>query len=194
MLAWHFVGETLRDGSPVPLDGVPLVFEGTPVMCASGFHAGLDPFDALQYAPGHTLCHVDCQGVTEVGSDKLVCTSRTILARIDAVELLYYFARRQALSFLRLLPEDLEPVVLDYLVTGDPSLRPAVVLAADRGPFIETASSRHAMSAVAACARDTARYAAQDAANHATWAAVYEKADYSAREDFNALVRESFGL
>ena len=84
--AWHFVGAKLRDGSAIPADGVKLRFAGEPIMCKRGLHASIDPFDALQYAPGSTLCLVDCSGKVIEGHDKLVCTERTIVARIDATK------------------------------------------------------------------------------------------------------------
>ena len=49
--AWHFVGKKLRDGRPIPADGVKLRHTGPVVMCKSGLHASLHPFDALKYAP-----------------------------------------------------------------------------------------------------------------------------------------------
>lgn len=39
MRAWHFVGTTLRDGRPVPADGVTLRHDGPLRLCASGLHA-----------------------------------------------------------------------------------------------------------------------------------------------------------
>ena len=53
MRAYHFVGSTLRDGSPIPEDGVTLVYSGALKMCRSGLHASIEPFDALCYAPGN---------------------------------------------------------------------------------------------------------------------------------------------
>jgi hypothetical protein len=50
--AWHFVGDTLRDGRPVPVDGKLLRFDGVPILCESGLHAGRVPSDALRYALG----------------------------------------------------------------------------------------------------------------------------------------------
>ena len=86
--AWHFVGNTLRDGRPVPADGVKLTHPGVPVLCSSGLHASVYPFDALPYAPGATLCLVECGGTILHQEDKLVCTERTILARMNAEPLL----------------------------------------------------------------------------------------------------------
>ncbi len=120
--AWHFVGDTLRDGRPVPADGVRLTHPSMPILCESGLHASLHPFDALQYAPGPVLCLVECGGTILYQSDKLVCTERVIVTRMDATPLLRYFARQQALSVVHLwTPPD---VVLDYL-RGDDTARAA---------------------------------------------------------------------
>ena len=50
--AYHFVGDELRDGRPVPPVGEWLVHDGPVKMCESGLHASRHPFDALMYAPG----------------------------------------------------------------------------------------------------------------------------------------------
>ena len=62
MIAYHFVGETLRDGRPVPADGEWLEHDGELVMCQSGLHASPSPWEALQYAPGAVLCRVELDG------------------------------------------------------------------------------------------------------------------------------------
>ena len=130
-LAWHFVGEKLRDGRPVPADGEWLEHNGALVMCESGLHFSRQPFDALQYAPGPILCLVEIDGTIVNGDDKGICTRRKIIARMDATELMRYFARMQALSVIH-LNEDLcnSEVVVDYLMTGDESLRDAARAAA----------------------------------------------------------------
>ena len=121
MKAWHFVGDTLRDGRPVPKDGEWLVHDGPVEMCAYGLHASTQPFDALTYAPGNTLCLVECEDIAETKKDKFVCRRRKIIARMNTEEMLRYFARMQALSVVHLW--DAPDVVLDYLMTGDESLR-----------------------------------------------------------------------
>ena len=98
MRAWHFVGASLRDGSPVPADGVLLRLGGQPIPCERGLHASEHPFDALRFAPGPHLCLVECGGViVPHGSpvDKIACQERTIIARMDnAIEV----AREQVLA------------------------------------------------------------------------------------------------
>ena len=117
MRAWHFVGDTLRDGRPVPADGEKLIFNEEPILCIQGLHASIDPFDALTYAPGATLCLVECGGNIVMGHDKLVCTERAIIVRMDADPLLREFARWCALSVIHMW--DAPPVVLDYLMGDD---------------------------------------------------------------------------
>ena len=121
-LAWHFVGKTLRDGSPIPADGKWLEFDGKVKMCESGLHASFEPFDALQYAPGNTLCLVEVADIVDKQSDKIVCRRRKIIARMDAEEMLRDFARMQAISVSHLW--DIPDVVCDYLM-GDDAARAA---------------------------------------------------------------------
>ena len=170
-LAWHFCGSALRDGRPVPVDGVMLKHDGPLVMCESGLHASRQPFDALTYAPGETLCLVEIGGEIVTDTDKLICRERTIIARMGATELLRYFARMQALSVIH-LNEDLcnSEVVCDYLMTGDESLR----------------------DAARAAARDAAWAAAWAAARAAAWDAAGAAAGAAARQHFNDLVYECF--
>ena len=122
-LAYHFVGDTLRDGRPVPADGEWLEHEGEVELCASGLHWSAEPFDALQYAPGNTLCLVEYGGETKIGDDKGVSARRRIVKRIDAGPLLREFARWSALQVIELW--DAPDVVRQYLTTGDESLRAA---------------------------------------------------------------------
>jgi len=167
--AWHFVNKKLRDGSPIPRDGKRLVFKGQPILCEQGLHASLEPFDALQYAPGNTLCLVECGGIILHQDDKLVCTERTIIARMNAEPLLIFFARQQALSVIHLYPNGTDDVVFDYLMTGDEKLRDAAGDAA--GAAAWTAAGAAAGAAARAAAWAAAGAAAGDAAWAAAWAA-----------------------
>jgi hypothetical protein len=202
--AWHFVGDTLRDGRPVPPDGVKLTHDGPVIPCQSGLHASVHPFDALQYAPGPTLCLVECGGtIVEHGNpvDKIACSDRTIIVRMDATDMLRHFARQQALSVVHLW--DAPQIVLDYLM-GDDAARDAAWAAA------RDAARVAARAAARAAARDAARDAAWAAARGAAWAAAWAAATAAAtaaawaaatdadaawaaaRNDFDALVRECF--
>ena len=191
MKAWHFIGDTLRDGRPVPADGITLRHDGPLLMCRSGLHASLHPWDALKYAPGSTLCLVEAGGETEHEPDKLVCMERTIIARMGAEPLLRYFARQQALSVVHLWNAPQE--VLDYLM-GDDDARDATRDAA-RG-----CREGRAFDAARAAALGAARDAAWAAARDAAWAAVRaatrdaarDAARAAARADFACLVNDAF--
>ena len=165
-LAWHFVGKTLRDGRPIPADGEWLEHTGEVRICSTGLHASLEPFDALEYSPGAKLCLVEVEDIVDQQSDKLVCRRRKIIARMDATEMLRYFARMRALSVLHLW----EPpqVVCDYLMTGDDE-------------SIRAAARDAAWAAAWAAAGDAAWAAAWDAARDAAWAAARAAAWDAAR-------------
>ena len=189
--AWHFVDDTLRDGRPIPADGEWLVHAGPVEICAAGLHASRRPWHALEYAPGSVLCRVECDEIVAEKADKLVCRRRRIIERIDITETLRYFARMQALSVIRLYdnPPD---VVLDYLMTGDASIRDAAWAAA------WAAARDAARDAARAAARDDAWTAARVAARAAAWAAAWvaarDAAWAAAGSDFDALVQEQFGM
>ena len=129
---WHFVNATLRDGSPIPKNGEWLEYTGKVKMCESGLHFSPTPAQALEYAPGATLCYVEIENVVEQDKNKGVCTRRKIIAKMDATEVLRYFARMQALSVSHLWADSDDPgdVVLDYLLTGDENARAAARAAA----------------------------------------------------------------
>ena len=128
ILAWHFCGETLLDGRPIPEDGAELEHKSELVMCVNGLHASVKILDALYYAPGNTICRVACYGEVIKQEDKLVCSKRTVLWRIDAEKLLASFARQQALSVSHLW--QMPPLVKEYLETGNEQIRAAASAAA----------------------------------------------------------------
>ena len=113
MIAYHFVGATLRDGKPIPPDGKWITRKKV-VMCESGLHASLHVADALKYAPGNTLCLVELGGKIIGSDDKVVASKRKIIARFDATDLLRADARASALSVIRLW--EAPDVVIQYLV------------------------------------------------------------------------------
>ena len=189
--AYHFVGATLRDGAPVPADGVWLEHAGPLVMCASGLHAARHSFDALAYAPSPLLCRVQMDGETVEQDDKLVSRRRRILARIDVTDLLWAFARQCASDVLPLW--DAPDVVRRYLTTGDETLRDAARAAAGTAAWDAAAAARDAARAAAwdaaraarAAAWDgaaAARYAAGAAARAAAWDAAGDAAGAAARD------------
>jgi hypothetical protein len=137
-------------------------------MCESGLHASRHPMDALQYAPGATLCLVECDGIVAEGHDKLACRRRRIVKRIDATELLWKASRQFALSVIQLWNAPV--VVREFLETGDETKRDAA------GDAAGAAAWAAAWAAVGA--------AAGDAAGAAAWAAQ--------KEAFAKLVNEAF--
>lgn len=181
VMAWHFVGEKLRDGRDIPPDGVELVHEGPLEMCISGLHASVLLIDALRYAPGVTLCRVKCCGAIVSSYDKLVCTRRTIEWRLDTTEVLRAFARQCALDVAHLW--EMPDIVRQHLTIGDGSLRiPAWNIASHAASAAATLGTADAALASAAARSATgstpAALAAVLAADAA--AAALAAADYGA--------------
>ena len=117
---WHFTDKTLRDGRPVPDEGIWLEHEGPIKMCETGLHGSRTPFDALQYAPGSTLCYCEFEGIVQEDKDKFVARRRKIIAKGNATEALRYFARMQVVSVIHNYPNGTDDVVFDWLM-GDNS-------------------------------------------------------------------------
>jgi hypothetical protein len=182
MFAWHFVGKTLRNGAPIPPDGEWLEHDGKIIMCQSGLHASVHPFDALKYASGTTLCIVEVDGTIINDDDKLVASRRRIIARRDATTMLREFARTQALSVIHLW--NAPDVVRQYLITGDETLRAAARAAAwaAASDAARAAAWDAAWGASWAAARASARDAAWTATWPAAWAAAWAAARASARD------------
>jgi hypothetical protein len=191
-LAWHFTGDRLRDGSPIPDVGQKLIFKGDIEICARGYHWSKQPFDALQYAPGSKLHLVEYGGIVQEQADKGCSSERTILKSIDATTLLRRFAADQALSVAHLW--DMPDVVREYLTTLDEKLRAAAraavdaAYAADYAAYAARAAARAYAYASAAARADAAR-AARAAANAARAAA-----RAAARKDFNNKVYKAFNM
>ena len=185
MLAYHFVGETLRDGRPIPPDGEWLEHTGPLVLCESGLHASRNPFDALRYAPGATLCLVEVDGEIIEADDKLVARRRRIIARRDATTMLRKFACKQALSVAHLwaMPE----IVRQYLTTQDENLRAAKAAAEAAAKAAEAAAEAAAKAAAwaaeaaAKVATANAAEAAKAAAEAAAWAATWAADEFTQR-------------
>jgi hypothetical protein len=200
--AYHFTGSHLRDGRPVPAIGETLVHDGPIIWCESGLYASRDAFDALRYAPGAMLHRVLCEEIERDDKTKLVCRRRTIVASIDATDLLRSFARSCALDVIDLW--NAPDVVRQYLETGDESLRAAARDARDAWAAWDARDARAAAwtAAVAAAvaAAEDAWTAARDAARNAVWAAVWAAAWTAARNAaqetqrarFNSMVDAAF--
>ena len=180
-IGWHFIaGDKLRDGTTAPKDGAWLKYDGKLIMCERGLHFSRLPHEALQYAPGATLCLIEYGGKVVMGNDKGVCSRRRIIARMDATELLRFYARMQAVKVLEYWDTEPPEVVCDYLMTGDESARSA---------------ARSAAWSAAESAAESARSAARRAAWSAAWSAAEsaaESARRAASAEFNALVYEAF--
>ena len=193
ILAYHFVGATLRDGSPIPPDGEWLEYVGDIRICESGYHASVEPFDALHYAPGNTLCLVECDDVVAQQSDKLVCRRRRIMARFDAADFLWEAARAWALEVAHLWAAP--PVVIEYLQTGDESKRDAASSAALAAAW-DAAASSVAWYAASAVASSAALAVAWDAASAVAWyaasAVAWDAARDAQRRHFNDAVADKF--
>ena len=125
---YHFTGPKLRDGRPIPPIGEWLIHEGPAVMGQSGLHASVHPFDALAYAPGPMLHKVELKDIVQTRIDKVLARQRRIIATIDATQILWRFARAEALSVIHLW--DAPQVVRQYLETGKEELRDAARAAA----------------------------------------------------------------
>lgn len=192
-LAWHFLRADgrLRDGRTAPRDGVVLIHDGPVIPCVAGLHASRHPFDALRYAPGPILCLVRCGGIIVPHGDpedKLACSERTIIARMDFAEPLRYFARMRALSVVHLW--DAPDVVLDYLMSGDEAIRAAARAAAWYAA--SAAASAAARYAAWEAAWEAARNAALAAALAAARAAARAAAMADARDDARAAAKTEF--
>jgi len=178
MLAYHFVGEKLRDGRDVPPDGEWLVHEGEVSICKSGLHASLEPYDALNYAPGNTICLVEVACIVDEQHDKLVCRLRKIIKRIDIKEHLRRFAAdcADSVAYLYNLPNisfDLPPFPP---ITCEAAL---AVAARDSSTATDSASA----------ARDAICYAARAAYLASSIAHDYE-VDF--RNKFNEMIYDLF--
>jgi hypothetical protein len=180
-LAWHFVSDKLRDGRSIPADGIKLKHDGKVVMCKSGLHASRVLLDALNYAPGYTVCRVKVSGDVIEDDDKLVASERTIVWRLEVKQLLLAFARQQALKVAHLW--EMPKVVRQYLETGDESLRSAAYAAAYAYAAAAAADAAYA----AAAAADAAYYAAAYAGAYA--GAFFKK---SANRDLLKMVNKAY--
>ena len=182
MKAWHFVADKLRDGSPIPTDGVWLEHTGPMKICKAGLHASVRLIDALEYAPGATICRVEVGGEMVKQKDKLVCRKRKILWRIDATMLLHEFACQMA-----------EGALKKAKVQQDERCWKAIKVKrewmAGRATDAELDAARDAaMAAAWDAAWDAARAAAWDAARAAARAAARDAARDAANRKLTRMV------
>jgi hypothetical protein len=185
--AYHFTGDTLRNGEPIPKLGRWLKHEGEIIACNSGLHASVHPYDALKFAPGPILHQVELRGeIVSHGTpvDKLVGRERKIIASVDATPILRRFAQLSALSVAHLW--DAPDLVLEYLFTGDENLMAAAMAAA------WAAAVAAARAAAVAAARAAARAAAMAAAWAAAWDASRAAYEKELRDIFAEFVSDAF--
>jgi len=184
MKAWHFTNDTLRDGRPIPADGVKLIHNDSLRMCESGFHASKRIIDALKYAPGSIVHRVRLGGTMIHECDKTVAVERTILWRVDAQTLLADFARECALDVIHLWGPP--AIVVEYLNSGKEDIRDAACAAA--GDAAWAAAGDAARDAARAAAWAAAPAAARAAAGDAAWPAARAAARAKQNRRLTALV------
>jgi len=208
ILAWHFTdGMKLRDGRKVAV-GKTNHHKGDIALCRSGLHASRDPYDALQYAPGTTLCRVECWGDIEEQDDKLVCRHREVIAVRDIERELRLFAcwsvRHTPLAGggtiwgLPLSSASKQAVIVaEKFAMGNatPAELRAARAAAWAARDATMAAAWAARAAARAAAMDAARVAAMDAARVAAMDAgdAGDAARGAQRVEFNRMIGEIFG-
>jgi hypothetical protein len=189
MKGYHFTGDTLRNGEPIPKIGEWLVYEGKIEPCVSGLHASKHPSDALKYAPGNLLHLVELEGeIVSHGNpiDKYVGRKRKIIKSIDATTPLREFSRWCALEIVHLW--NVPDIVISYLKTGDESFRAAARAAVTDAVWAESTDAVWAASADAVWATAAATAAASDAASAAASAAVWAAEIKKQRNKFKEMI------
>jgi hypothetical protein len=191
---WFAAGDTLPhgDGRKIIL-GEKLTVDPPIIPCERGLHASVDPFDALQYAPGPMLYKVVLSGeIVAHETDKHAASERTVIAVRDATPTLREFARKMALSVIHLW--DAPAVVREYLETGNESKRDAAWAAAwaASGDAARAAAGAAAWAAAGAAAWAAARAAAGDASGDAARAASGDAARAAAKTLFREMVAALF--
>jgi hypothetical protein len=167
------------DGRVVKV-GETLSVEGQIIACERGLHASVRPLDALQYAPGATVCRVEVWGDVQREKDKIAGRHRKVLWMADANAALRLFACDCAEEACRVAK-----------CTDDRSLtaiRVARLYAEGKATKDELAA---AWAAAWDAARDAARDAAWAAARDAAWAAARDAAWAAARDAAWAAARDA---
>lgn len=177
---WFSEGRTLPhgDGRQVAL-GKTHKIKGEIIPCENGLHASVRAIDALSHSPGNIVWKVECGGTIVHDDDKLACSERTYIAGgIDVSDTLRKFARMCALDVIHLW--DAPEIVVQYLKTGDESIRDAARAAA------RSAASAAAVDAASAAAwdapLDATQAAARAAARDDAWDDAWDAARDTARD------------
>src|SRR3990167_9534846 len=175
VLAWHFVGNKLKDGRPLPKSGVVLKQSGTIVPCKNGLHGSIKIVDGLRYAPIYTkwICRTKHSGIiVSHNNDKIASSERTILWKVKAEPILCEFVRLCALDVIH--SWNAPDVVKEYLETSDEKIRSAAWRAArsTARSAVQDAAWSAVQDAAWSAAQDAAWSAAWSAARSAAWSAV----------------------
>jgi len=174
---WFSDRKTLRhgDGRRVSI-GKTHTVTGKIECCKNGLHLSILPLDALHYAWGKIVWRVVGSGDIHREDDKIACSRRTyVRGGIDCSDVLDRFSRLCALDVIHLW--DAPDIVVQYLRTGDPSIRDAARDAArdamDAALYAGYAIGAARVARVAMHAGYAAMHAmyAIDAAGHAGYAA-----------------------
>jgi hypothetical protein len=172
---WHFLpaDKCLRygDGRKVEVGSTLTVPETTVALCSGGLHASEDILDALKYAPGAVLCKVILGGKVIEGRDKVVASERTVVAMLDATEVLIQYTKWNALQVVSLW--NASEIVLEYLHSGYVEGLPLRRNASAAASAADAASASASVDAYAADAAASAAYAASVDAYAYAYAASY---------------------
>lgn len=158
MFGYHFVGETLSDGRPIPPDG-EWIINGEAVQIDNRNVYSRLPSELLSScSPGPTICLIEIDG-----------TRLRIIKRIDATQLLSRFGADLALSVRNFWK--MPSIVKQYLNTLDESIR---LEARDAATKVADAAYRTAHGDVEHAAAKAAQAAARDASWVEVRAAAWE--------------------
>lgn len=103
--AWHFLNKEcqLRYRTQELVEvGKKYYASGPLAICKNGMHACIRVIDALQYAPGYTLCYVTCGGDIVQHGNELCSRWRRVERMMDATKLLHEFSCNIAEEMLQI--------------------------------------------------------------------------------------------
>jgi len=192
ILAWHWCKadmKTQHSNEPIKLSHI-LRVNPPLILCSKGLHASIDPFDALQYAPGPIICRVKLSGVILKGDDKVVAETREVLWFANAETMLHEFAcdcAERALHVSKVTDQRCHNAIKAkrrWLKKGITDKELAAARAA-----AWAAARAAAWDAAWAAARDAAWAAARAAARAAAWDAARAAENKWQREEFNRRIK-----